>query len=175
MKTRTAPRAASAAALALSAMLALSACGGGDDAKAGSQAEGVGDNAGPQGVYVDPGDGEAILAIHDKDIAIINYKGETCDEFTTFFDAAESGDFSAINNNNGDDDDDIAGIEAGTLNDTQTKMIYPPDTGRDPKQVSVNNPDTGMISVGDLGDYYIPKDSDEGKAKVDDWKAAQCG
>ncbi|WP_193072400.1 hypothetical protein [Brevibacterium sp. FME37] len=45
MTTRTATRVASAAALALSAMLALSACGGSDDAKDGSQTEGVGDNS----------------------------------------------------------------------------------------------------------------------------------
>ena len=177
MKTRTAPRAASAAALTLTAMLALSACGGDDDAKAGSQGEGVGDNAQAQGVYVAPGSagtGEEILVIHGKDIALIQYGGETCDDFTAFFDAAKAGEFEAFDNE-GDNPDHLGTIDQGTLNDTQTKMIFPADTGYDPKPVSVNNPDTGYITVGNDGDYYIPKDSDEGKAKVDDWKTAQCG
>lgn len=176
MTTRTATRAASAAALALSALLALSACGGGDDTKDGSQAEGVGDNAGPQGVYINQSENRSnVVAIHDKDIAILGYDGETCDDFTTYFDAAKSGDFSTINNDDGDDDNDIASIEAGTLSDDQTKMIYPPDTGNDPKQVAVNTPDTGMISIGDTGNVYLPLDSEEGKAMYDVWETGQCG
>lgn len=174
MTTRTATRAASAAVLTLSAMLALSACGGADDAKAGSQSEGVGDNAQVQGVYVDPGDGETILAIHGKDIALISYGGETCDDFTAFFDKAEAGEFDAFDNE-GDNPDHLGTIERGTLNDTQSQMIFPADTGNDPKTVSVNSPDSGFITVGNDGDYYVPKDSDEGKQAYDIWKNAQCG
>lgn len=166
MTTRTAARAASAAALTLSAMLALGACGGGDDtaSKDSSKADGVGDNAKAEGVYVDPGDGETILAIHGKDIALMTYGGDTCDAFTSFFDKAESGDFS-----------DIREDSVGTLNDTQSQMIFGPDTGYDPKPVSVNSPDAGYITVGNDGDYFVPKDSDEGKQAFDVWKNAQCG
>lgn len=176
MTTRTTTRAASAAALALSALLALSACGGGDDADEKAQAEGVGDNAGAQGVYMNHSENRTdILVIHDQDIAILGYKGETCEEFTTYFDAAKSGDFSAIKDDDGDEDDDIASIEQGTLNDTQSQMLFPSDTGEDPKSVSVNSPDSGMITVGNDGEYYLPKDSDEGKQMFDVWKNAQCG
>lgn len=166
MTTRTASRAASAAALALSAMFALSACGGGDNASGdGSQAEGVGDNAEAQGVYISHSENsEEILAIHGKDIAIMGYGGDTCDDFKAFFDKAEAGDFSGVNEDS-----------VGTLNDSQSQMMFGSDTGYDPKPVSVNSPDTGYITVGNDGDYFVPKDSDEGKQAFDVWKNAQCG
>lgn len=175
MTTRTATRAASAAALTLSAMLALSACGGGDDDTA--QAEGVGDNSQAQGVYINHSENRSnLLVIHGKDIATMGYRGETCEDFRAFFDAAESGDFSAVKDDDGDEDDDIANIpDPGTLNDTQSQILYPTDTGEDPKPVSVNSPDTGYITVGNDGEYFVPKDSEEGKAIFDVWENAQCG
>lgn len=63
----------------------------------------------------------------------------------------------------------------GTLNDSQSQMMFGSDTGYDPKPVSVNSPDTGYITVGNDGDYFVPKDSDEGKQAFDVWKNAQCG
>lgn len=163
MTTRTATRAASAAALTLSAMLALSACGGGDDDTA--QAEGVGDNSQAQGVYINHSENRAnLLVIDGKNIATMGYGGDTCEDFRAFFDAAESGDFSAVSEDS-----------VGTLNDTQSQILYPSDTGYDPKPVSVNNPDTGYITVGNDGEYFVPKDSEEGKALFDVWENAQCG
>lgn len=167
MNTRTSTRAASAAALALSAMLALSACGGGDDtaAKDTSQAEGVGDNSGPQGVYIGgTGNSESkIVAIHDDEVvrASIDHNG-TCEDFTTLFDNAESGEFSD-------------GYEVGSLNDSQSMIMWPSDTGEDPTPITVNTPDTGMITVGNDGDYFLPLTSDEGEEAFNQWKTTLCG
>lgn len=167
MTIKTGVRGAAVSALAFAALFALSACGGAGDVatKGGSPDKGVGDNAGPQGVYIGgTGNTESkIVSIHDDEVvrASIDHNG-TCEDFTTLFDNAESGEFSDE-------------YEVGTLNDSQSMILWPSDTGNDPTPITVNTPDTGIITVGNDGDYFLPLTSDKGDETYNQWKTTLCG
>lgn len=166
MTTKTGVRGAAVSALAFAAVFTLSACSGGGDASGeGAQAEGVGDNSEAQGVYIGgTGNTESkIVSIHDDEVvrASIDHNG-TCEDFTTLFDNAESGEFSEE-------------YEVGTLNDSQSLIMWPSDTGEDPTPITVNTPDTGMITVGNDGDYFLPLTSDQGDEAFNQWKTTLCG
>ena len=193
MRMTRSKRAASAAALALSAVLALSACGGGDDeAEAGDNGGGVGDNAAPQGVYIekdDVDDGAAeestfkeVLTIHDGTVFLVEYRGassgeltttEACTAFDDFLSLAESGDWDPEGVEN-----QYHVVKHGSINDAGDTVVW--ETDDNPEPLAVNTPDTGLLTLDsderDGGDavIYAPADTEDGQAAIEYTKSEIC-
>ncbi|MGI6798822.1 hypothetical protein [Gordonia sihwensis] len=184
---------AASVALALSAVLALSACGGGDEAAAGGDdGGGTGDNAAPQGVYIekdDVDDGAAeestfdeVLTFHDGTVFLVEYRGASSGELTTtaactafddFLSLAESGDWDP-----GGVENEYHVIKHGSINDAGDTVVW--ETGDNPEPLAVNVPDTGLLTLDsderDGGDavIYAPADTKDGQAAVEYTKSEIC-
>jgi hypothetical protein len=188
MTTRTATRAASAAALALTAVLALSACGGGDDTAAAGNGGGVGDTTATleETLFISVDDGENVLTLHDGQIAEVNYVGETCEQFKDFIDTAESTGFDpeeeAEKVNGSFEGSNFVSLKQGRLNEANTTILWGEDSGARSNETNpflVDVPDVGMVSITDTGNgentAYAGASTEQGQQLLDSWTTGQCG
>ncbi|MUN53876.1 hypothetical protein GMA10_01310 [Kocuria koreensis] len=188
MTTRTATRAASAAALALGAMLALSACGGDDTAAAGDNDGGGGDPTATleESLFISIDDGENVLTLHGDEIAEVTYVGETCEQFKDFIETAQSTGFDPEQEAEKVDGrltgSNFVSLKQGRLNEANTTIMWGEDSGARSNETNpflVDVPDVGMVSITDTGNgentAYAGASTEQGQQLLDEWTTGQCG